>query len=377
MVRRTGFWFVALCASLMLVSAVSAVDVDLPKSELVARDLLAHGGLKPDWQINLPLQKDENLGALYIDGDYLYAFTDKNFLFCINRKKGTQRFGIRITNPNLPVHKPFFYDGTVILTVGTKVLQLDPYVGKVIYSKDMGLVGRSTACSAVRNSENFYIAGSNKCLHAIDAAEYFLRFKVSADNDSLINSILVNDEDVVFASKSGNVTSVSANNRKSNWQTDIATGIAAGLATQGEEVYVSSLDTKLYCLDKRDGKERWDTPFQAGGGLTTSVRIGKDVVYQYAEDEGLYAVSRKTGKQVWNLKKGFDLLTELNNRAYVIGKPSVLYVMDNKKAKELYSVNIAGVASYAVNTTDSKIYMAGKKGRVMSVDIANPRLIID
>jgi hypothetical protein len=40
--------------------------------------------------------------------------------------------------------------------------------------------------------------------------------------------------------------------------------------------------------------------------------------------------------------------------------------MDNAAGKEVLSVNIAGVDRFAVNTTDSNIYLADKKGRVLA-----------
>jgi hypothetical protein len=41
-----------------------------------------------------------------------------------------------------------------------------------------------------------------------------------------------------------------------------------------------------------------------------------------------------------------------------------LVVMDNKKAKQLYLVNFAGVSRYASNVADSRIYIADKSGRI-------------
>jgi len=375
MVRTTGIFFVTLCASILagLVPSVLADD----SSALVSRDLLASAGLKSDWQVNLPLQKKENLGPIYIDGDFLYVFTDKNYMFCIDRKKGTERFQVRLTKPNLPMHRPSFYEGKVIVTVGTKLLSIDPYVGDITVNEDMKLVGRSTSYSVVRNAENYFIAGSNKRLAAIDAEEYFLKYMVSADNDSLIISVIVDEENILFATESGNVVSMPTDSKKPNWQSEIVTGLTAPIVKDKEQVFISGLDMKLYNLNAIDGTPAWKTPFQTGQRLTESARIGKDIVYQYARLEGLYAVDRDTGKKVWNLKDGYDLLAEQGSRAYVLGKPSVLYVMDNEKPGIKYSLNVAGVTSYAVNTIDSKIYVAGKKGRLMSVSTTDPKFKIE
>ena len=326
----------ALCllAGSFVVSAIltalvpSAVAADT--SALVSRDLLDHAGMKSDWQINLPLQKNESLGPLYIDGDFIYALTNKNYMFCIDRKKGFERFQIRLTNPTLPVHRPTFYDGKVIITVGTKLFVIDPDVGDVIERQDVKRIGKSTVYPAVRNAENYYIATSNKRLFAVNAEEFFIRFKVSADNDSLINSVIAGEENVIFATDSGNVVSIPFDSTEANWQTEIATGLTAPIVADKDQIFISSMDMKLYKLNAKDGNPAWKRPFQTGQNLTTSVRVGKDTLYQYAGQEGLYAIDRKTGIARWNLKKGYDLLAEQGSRAYVLAKPSTLYVMDNK-----------------------------------------------
>jgi hypothetical protein len=79
--------------------------------------------------------------------------------------------------------------------------------------------------------------------------------------------------------------------------------------------------------------------------------------------EGIFAINRESGKAMWSVPGGIDLLVEAAGRAYVIGK-GLLVVMDNKNARRLYSVNFAGVSRYASNMWDSKIYIANKAGRI-------------
>jgi len=62
------------------------------------------------------------------------------------------------------------------------------------------------------------------------------------------------------------------------------------------------------------------------------------------------------------------LLAESGRKAYVITNTGKLVVMDNKKAKQLYSVNFAGVSRYATNVADSKIYIADESGRIACLE---------
>ena len=385
MMRRTFLLFVVLCASLTVFSTSANADIfnmfkkaeptvqQAPTEQLISSDLLSHSGLKAAWQINLPIQTNESLGRMYINGNMLYVFTDSNYMFGIERKKGISRFGIRIANPGLPILAPKFYEGKIYITVGNRLQIIDSDLGYVTDSRQLDIIGKFAVCPFERNDDVFYAVGSNRRLYFLDPTDYFILHMVSAYNDSLINSIVVDNERVVFAAESGNIVNLPVMMKTPVWQTDIAAGLAAPVVRDGDALYVSSLDMKLYRLNMANGYSAWETPFQTGQPLRTSARVGKNLIYQYAGTDGVYAVDKITGKMAWNLPDGFDLLCELGSRAYVIGEPAMIYVMDNAKKKLVYSVNAAGATSYAVNTTDSTMYIAAKDGRLLAINIANPK----
>jgi outer membrane protein assembly factor BamB len=97
--------------------------------------------------------------------------------------------------------------------------------------------------------------------------------------------------------------------------------------------------------------------------LDRAPRVGENIVYQHVPYQGLVAINKETGNLVWEVPGGIDLLGETAGKAYVIAKGR-LVVMDNKKAKHLYSVNFAGISKYTANMTDSKIYIANEAGRI-------------
>ena len=113
----------------------------------------------------------------------------------------------------------------------------------------------------------------------------------------------------------------------------------------------------------RSGGQIWK--YQTAAILNKAPRVTADVVYQYVYGKGLTAIDKKSGKFMWRLKGGLDLLAQSDSRAYCITDKGKLAVMDNKKAKLLYTVNFAGVTRYASNVTGSRIYIANKAGRIV------------
>ncbi len=130
---------------------------------------------------------------------------------------------------------------------------------------------------------------------------------------------------------------------------------------------MGSTNTKLYKINIRNGRTEWDDAFHAGGELKKSPMLGARVLYQSTDNKGVYAIDKETGRMVWQAPRGVDVLVEVGVRAYVFAEPGVLVVMDNAKARQLYSVNFANVKKYAINTVDKALYVAGLNGRVMCI----------
>jgi outer membrane protein assembly factor BamB len=304
---------------------------------------------------------------MFIFDNYLYVLTNHNYLFCIDRSKGSIRFHLQLAVTGLEVHKPQYYDGKLLFMVGTRLLVLDPAAGAVKELKRLVNIGRGAVCGAQRNAEHIFVTGMDKRLHAIVADEYWEEFAVTADNDELINSIVVDDEFVVFTTLVGNIVMTSAEKAEKYWQRDIPGRIKAPIARDGRWLYVGSENTKLYKLDITSGHSGWEAPFQAGAQLIDSVTVGRRAVYQYAGNNGLYAIDKDSGRMLWQVSEGIGLLAEKDETAYVLAEPGVLAVMDNSTGKRLYTVDFAGVSRYVTNTTDSTVYVSDDRGRLMSI----------
>jgi outer membrane protein assembly factor BamB len=359
-------FFIGTCVG---VAGSDSAPKDSAETMLVSPSLLKHAGLEAGWQINLPLKDRETVSRMFIFDKYLYVLTNRNYLFCIDRVGGSIRFCLELARAGLKIHQPQYYEGKLMFTVGTGLLILDPAAGAITESKQLKNIGRGAVCGARRNSRHIFLAGLDKRLHAIVVDEYWKEFAITADNDSLINSIVVNDEFVVFSTVPGNVVMTSAQKAQRLWQRDIPGTISAPIARDGDWLYVGSDNTKLYKLEIQSGRSGWDAPFQAGARLTDSVTVGRKAVYQYAGDNGLYAVDKESGQMLWQVTGGTGLIAEKDETAYVLAGPGVLVVMNNDTGKELYSVNFAGVSRYAANTTDSTIYVSDDNGRVMSINV--------
>lgn len=362
-----------ICLSLLVISfhanaaqTEKVVPSVKSNSELVSRTLLEHCGLDVAWQKRLFVKSDEKIDRMLIRDKYLFVVTDQNYLYCIDRHNGKAVFSLIMAVKGLPVYGPGFYENEMIFLVGSKLHIVDMEVGRVTDTVNYSLMGKGAVFSPVRNKDYVYIAGSSKRLFAMAVEDGTRKFEAATSDSSSINSIIADDEHLVFSTESGHIVRIRTDKPERVWRFKVG-GIAAPIVRDGEWIYVSALDRKLNKLSIEDGSSAWLSSVLIGESLYDSARIGKKTIYQYAGVKGLFAVNKEDGKKLWQMKEGFDLLCENGSTAYTLAKPSKLVIMDNAKGKKLYSVNFAGVSVHAVNTEDSMIYVGCEKGRIMCI----------
>ncbi|MBL7214352.1 MAG: PQQ-like beta-propeller repeat protein [Phycisphaerae bacterium] len=336
---------------------------------LVPHALIRQAGWTYSWQINLPVKTNEQIDRVFLHDQYLYALTDTNILFCIDRQEGKTLYAVTLCQKDLPLCSPIFYEGRLGFIAGNQIHVFDPSNGIVQEAEAIEQVGNIFECGVSRNTDFIYITGSDKRLHAISPDGYWQAFTATADNDSAISSVIATDSVVVFATQAGNVVGIKPDAPKKLWQYDISGPIRANIVTDGKSIYTAGMDAKLYKLNIQTGTLAWDIPFHAGAPVLDPAVIGNDVIYLYNDLNGLYAVNKNDGKAVWNVADGKNTLCESGEKAFVYARPGILKVMDNKTGKELYSVNFSEVQRYAENMTDSVLYVADEGGRLMSITV--------
>jgi outer membrane protein assembly factor BamB len=360
---RDRFYLAAVLVSLCVSSlALCEEQLQLPEQQsapLVLVELLEQARLTTLWESKLALSESERLQRLFMRSDGIYGLTDRNYLFGLNRSNGRIRFGTSLVTEGLSVLGLQLFGDDLFFTAGNSLLEINTEFGREIRSKHFSF---TVTAPIMRNAKYIYVAGSDRRLHVFDANSRLEEFEVAADNDSIITSIITEDEYVVFSTQEGNIVSISPVAPIRNWQFDAAGAISAQLVADGPAVFVSYQDTTLYKLNAQTGRMIWK--FHAGAKLIKPAWITRNVVYQHARYHGLYAIDKETGKQIWQLADGKDLLTEANQKAYVITDNGTVVVMDNRTGKIIDTVSFTGVSKYVSGSPDSLIYIGDDAGRL-------------
>ena len=106
--------------------------------------------------------------------------------------------------------------------------------------------------------------------------------------------------------------------------------IMAGLKVDDFGVYVASMDSKLYCLDRETGKLKWR--FYSGHPLDKSPQVTADSVYESIPEVGVAAIDKTTGDPVrtarWIVKGAQRFLGEDSQYAYLRGGDNSILGVD-------------------------------------------------
>jgi outer membrane protein assembly factor BamB len=334
---------------------------------LVSPELLKQAELEILWENKLPIKNGESLERLFIPfdcaqgrlGNRIYGLSDQNFMVSLNRETGNVIFSRSIAETGFPVAGLGLYKDELFSVAGNKLVEINAESGAERSAKRLKF---SVVCPAARNSSYFYVGGADRRMHVLRSEDKVQVFEVAAESDSMITSIVADEDSVVFATNAGDVISIAPDKSKQLWQFKAGGGIAQPIVRDEESLFAASGDTNVYRLNARTGKFVWK--YQTGAKLEKGPQVTQGVVYQYVRDEGLVAIDKESHERIWQLAEGVDLLAEADGKAYVITKVGTLVVMDNKKAKQLCSVDFAGVSRYASNAADSRIYIADKSGRI-------------
>jgi len=363
MLKIRRFRLLLLVSLLVLSNAWRCLAAEGDSLWLVSPELLKHAKLEKVWQAELVFEQGEQLRDLYILGNRIYALSNRNYIVSLNREKGGVIFERSFGAVGLRVLGLGLYNDELFSIVGSELVEVNPEFGTVRGTMPLEF---GAVCPPARNNSYFYLSGADGRIYTLRADDKVEVFKVAAGNDSMITSIMADENFVVFGTEGGNVISITPNGPTRLWQFDAAGSISGPVIRAGESLFFASKDTNVYRIDMIDNMSgiEFVWKYQTAAMLDRAPRVTPAVVYQHVLYEGFFAINRESGKLMWEVPGGVDLLTEAAGKAYVIAKGR-LVVMDNKKLRRLYSVNFAGVSRYASNTADSKIYIANKTGRIV------------
>ncbi len=170
--------------------------------------------------------------------------------------------------------------------------------------------------------------------------------------------------DTIFAIAGVNkIAAIDATNGKVLWLKDIASIPLSTPVSDGEMVYITTNDNKIYALSAKDGDLQWIAPAilrnTAILGAADPILYKDQIIASFSSGE-IYALKRKTGEFLWsqdfNLSKANSSDFYLNDIdatpvikgdvLYSIGNSGLMMAVDLKNGNYLWRKEIAGIIDF-------------------------------
>ncbi len=181
-------------------------------------------------------------------------------------------------------------------------------------------------------------------------------------------------EDVVYAASEDGRTYAVTRDRQPVWPIEGNTFLTAGRVTADLQVddfglYVASMDSKLYCLDRQTGRIKWT--YFAGAPLRESPVVLADRVYQYVPRRGLVAIDKTEGKPmrepVWNAPGARRFLSADEANVYVLASDGSIVALDKASGEPKFRSRRRDLTITTPNTQNATIYAATKGGELVAI----------
>lgn len=330
--------------------------------------MLNQAGLNVAWRAHLPLARGTQIQQLFYHNQQLFVLDSQNVLTALDRNNGTRKWWAALGPRDLPCSKPSFYKNRLLFLLGNIAVEVRQSDGRKTLPNEE-LEFSFPVFTSIARSRDFLFAGStDRNFYCVRIANGAVVWK-SIRPEKPAGTVVVHNEKVYFVRRD-NVLYVSlARRRELLWHTETV-GTMPGVVIEGNQCFLPSLDTALYCFYPSNGKLQWK--YLAGGSLAELPVITETAVYQSVRYGPLLCLNRKSptkkGDLRWELPNGKALLAENGSVVYAITSDNELAVIDNVNQREIVSFYLPQTDFYASNTEDATIFLATKDGDIIALE---------
>jgi outer membrane protein assembly factor BamB len=191
-------------------------------------------------------------------------------------------------------------------------------------------------------------------------------------NDAMTAGPVVDASRVYFAGHDGRVYASTQNVRNVVWEYQTEGAVTADLRmTETGMVLVGSLDYSLYCFDGASGVLEWDQlpnrRYNAGEPVRKPPYTFGEQVFLFTGRAGLTVLDTTSGKTLWTLQDGADLITADTDTVYVLGRGNDLLAADRTSGEVRFAIPLRRGTLVAINETGTGVlYLATPEGHVLA-----------
>ena len=340
------------------------------------------GSFTPKWLADIGLEHDEVTQA-FVRDELLIVYTRERFAYIFDRETGIRKFVVQLSTGGVAARAPVVLkDYVVFPTIST----MEVYNRQGKEHRSVQTPGMALRSGAAGFGTRVYFGSDDPnggrvvMLDLAGSIYQNASIPQTLHTSSGISSTPAISQGFLYAGDdSGAVYAVNAVSFAPVWPLhhegretnvfDAGYGIRADLKADEYGVYVPSLDTKLYCIGRADGRVRWT--YFAGVPLSRSPSVTATTVYQYIENRGMVAIDKTVGdparKSKWIHPKAIQFLAEDEKYAYLERDDHRMIAVDKATGEEKFQSQRDDFVAFGTSLKNNVIYATTADGHIRAI----------
>jgi len=359
---QSGLWDKITGRSQQKQQVLSQQEIQKLSQQVEGIDLamLKKAGLHVQCVSRLPMPRATHIKTIFYHNGHLYALNNNNLLTALDGEKGITDWTTTLADPKYPAKPPAFYNNQIQMILGNTYIEIREKDGAIL--KKFNLNAEAVTGPA-RSEERIFFGSSDRKLYALRYSDGVpLWHNVCPDDPT--GTISVVEDRVFFVSRDNSLFVSTVQERSLLWKFRAA-GPLCGVAVDGNQCFLPSADTAMYCFAADTGLPLWK--YLAGGSLVEKPVLTPKACYQPIQYQSLICLNRADGSLRWTLEKGKTFLAENGDQTYALTLENEFAVMNNRTGVKTVSFYTPKTELFAPNPETAACYLATRGGTVIAL----------
>jgi len=183
---------------------------------------------------------------------------------------------------------------------------------------------------------------------------------ISIDGDDFDQGAAMSGDFFIYAHSSGTVHAYNPTTKKDAWKFNVGESAGVGALTDGDRMFLPSSNVRIYCVDRKTGKQIWkiqkdELQASCGSGFGTPPLMVGNKLYALQRETGLYIIDKESGE----INDVIEFEDNVSSELFLYNGVILFCTESELKAFEPESKTIETLAKYEVAGAYPNVILQG------------------
>ncbi len=363
---------VACCSSSALTAEAQVTSGGIPDEALLNR----YGLTLSWWGRSVINGNRDTILFVTADEQNIYLQSSSGILTTFNGETGRQLWSTLVGAPDQRGYPATTNDEQLLVTGGMQIYSFNKDTGELIWqlrspehpSTSPSVSEKQVAVGAIDGSVYVFDLHKIRELHEERMLPGWTHLAQQWRYKTPLRTVsppIFSGETLVFASEQGSVYGVFSENKKLKFQFETDAKIHTPLGSSRDEILVIGDDSRMFCINKENGRTRWT--FSSGAPMRHRARVVGQQVFVNPTREGMSSIHLKTGQVLWVHPKATEFVAASETRVYASDLTGNLLILNRQTGEQLGQLQMRQFSQRINNERTDRIYLADKSGLVLGI----------